>query len=187
MKKKPLILLVLPVLFLGTRGIQAADPIRRYPIPRLGTLELSPPPGWQEEGREKSPGRPERIRYTARGNRITISYHWNLTQISNITVDQIALARLEKIGRELLKRAKEETLTLRRWETPESVVFYFTLTDPRKGEKFRYLTHGSTTRGNLILMLTVLSADLDPSLIEEALTLLGNARFIPLSNRARYP
>ena len=153
--------------------------IREYTILNHGTLILNIPETWKEIELIGSPNQPSKIKYFANGGEINISYHWNLTQISNTNATQISLNRLKMAGESLLNRSLEKSLKIKHFKTGKDQVFYFTLTDKRDLKKgFKYLTHGSTNKGNLILLVTVFSHSSGHPNIKKSLDIIGNADFI---------
>lgn len=150
---------------------------KEYSILKNGTLTLQIPDTWKEKTLLSKNDIPPKIIYYINDIKIYITFHWNLTQISNVTISEIALARLKKVGENLIKNAKEEKLSIKRMGNKKSFVLYFTLTDKNPKKGYKCLTHGSTTRGNFILMATVFTNSKEDPIITKALGIIENGEF----------
>jgi hypothetical protein len=157
----------------------ATSTLHQYKILQHGILYLNVPGDWKEIKLPQSQVQSFRIKYSAKNTEIHITYHWNLTQISNTNASKISLNRLKIAGESLLDRSLEKSLTIKHLKTKKNPVFYFTLTDKRKLQKgFKYLTHGSTSKGNFVLLVTIFSNSTGHPNILEALKMIGKAKFI---------
>jgi len=154
--------------------------IRKYPIPKHGTLELNVPTPWKGElhkTRENMP--PTFIFNPAEGNdfQVMISVLWGKTGDQDFNSQEMVRTFVEKDGQKLLPNTAEGKIVLQEIKGVSHSGYYYSVTDkaPNPGE-YRYMTRGAIGVGNLFLNFTILHRVRDSQAVQDALSILREAK-----------
>jgi len=181
-----LFLTMLPVaVFLGT-GIVCADEkttIRKYPIPGHGTFEFNVPASWKVKVHKPQENLPPTIIFSpAKGNNfeVTISMMESKTGESGFNKQDRVRTLVEKDAQKLLPNTVETKIVLNEIKGINHTGYYFSVTDkaPDPGE-YRYMTRAGIGVGNLLLNTTILHRVKESGAVNEALSMLRQARQTP--------
>lgn len=173
--------LMLLLLVFAASGLAAADEsrLRRYELPNLDTLEMTLPPGWQDETDVPPGGIPLTIRlYPAEGTPFEV---FVTPEAPEPTAGEVHdTESLREIVRDTAGRVRpqalEESIEIRRLQGSSGIGFYFSATDrATQPEEFRYMNQGALQAGELTLWFTVLTNDGQDAVIAEALAMLQGA------------
>lgn len=144
-----------------------------FRIPGHGSLRLKVPDGWQSKSRELADPPSTTLLFapaTGDGFDVQVTAVWlDSTKRTRATTDSLK-ATVERSAASLLPHSVEKTATLRELHGPQTVGFYYALTDrsPGPGE-FTNLTQGEFLTGEILSTFTILhrmpvSSDVDQAL-----------------------
>lgn len=176
------------LLFLAVPGDAGADDdrLRRYELPEADTLELTLPPGWQDEV-DVQPDEDE-LTIELRPERGGTFEAYITPQRNGRPPGMIQDAEtLREAAREAAARVAGSSASgmpdIRRLQGTDGVGFYFVAADPAPPpEEFGILVQGWLMAGDLILRFEILTHDPEDPAIAQALGLLERA-----IHRARDP
>lgn len=177
-----IVLTTLVGIFLGAGNLLAAEQkaIKKYPIPKHGTLELNVPTSWKDKVHKPQENMPSTIIFDPReGNNfeVMITVLWSKTGEQGFNSRDNLRTLVEKEGQKLLSNAVETKIILQEIRGVDHTGFYFVLTDkaPNPGE-YRYMTHGAIGVGNLLLSATILHRVKESESVKDALSALREAK-----------
>jgi len=162
-------------------GSAAADDrrLRRYELPNLDTLELTLPPGWQDETDVPPGGIPLTVRlYPAEGAAFEVFVTPESPEPTAGEVqDTGALREAVRDSAERIRpQAIEESIEIRRLQGGSGIGFYFSATDRApQPEEFRHMHQGALQAGELTLWFTILTHDGQDAVVADALAMLQAA------------
>jgi hypothetical protein len=175
------VMTLLVTLLIASIGSAAAQKtIRKYPIPEHGTLELNVPTPWKAEVHKPQENMPPTIIFNpAKGNdfQVMITVLWGKTGEEGFNSREKARASVEKDGQKLLPNIAETKIVLTEIKGVTNSGYYFSVTDkaPNPGE-YRYMTRGAIGVGNLFLNLTIFHRVRDSQSVQDALSILREAK-----------
>lgn len=155
---------------------------RRYPLPRIGQLELTMPAEWKDQLRQPPSGLPPTITLApATGNafQVLITPLWavrpGVVVPGNEEMRQMAARAADKAR----PQAVEQVIPVRDIVGATGRGYYFTATDkaPKPGE-FKYLAQGIIRVGEIALMFTALTNDSSGAALSSTLDMLKGARHV---------
>lgn len=152
-----------------------------YPIPGHGVLTLEVPVHWQVtyyQPRENAA--PIIIFYPLRGPQtfqLTTAVFWDDSPARNITAPEQIRKLVEQVGIEVLAQSDQDTLELSEFSGREGTGYLFDLSDKDAGAgEYRYLTQGALGVGEVLVVFSLFTMELDPELRDTVLTMLRGAR-----------
>ncbi len=152
--------------------------IRRYSLPRHGSLQLSAPASWSDDYLEPRDNFPT-ITYTQSNGapfNILITLIWSGKGRSPLpSVDQLK-QRVWQSAEQVRPQAVEKTIGVKELKGTAASGYYFTATDraPKAGE-FKHMTQGMMRVGDLMVIFTVLTNDGQSNIIDQALAMMKSA------------
>jgi len=154
--------------------------IKKYPIPEHGVLELNVPPAWKSEVHKPQENMPPTIIFTpAKGNdfEVMVTTLWGKTGEQGFNRQDKVRILVEQDSQKLLPTAAETKIVLKEIKGVTNAGYYFSITDksPNPGE-YRYMTRGVIGVGNLLLSVTILHRVKDSQTVQDALSMLREAR-----------
>ena len=156
----------------------AAEPWqeRTLSIDDRGTLVFSSPRAWTQQTGQSPPT----IRfYNSTGQQfvVLITALWSPTQDSLFNSSANVRALVEERAEKLAPQAVERELPIQEMHGASGSGFYFSATDKAPGpNEYKYLTEGAFAVDDLLLVFTVLTNDVDSSIVNDALDVVRSAR-----------
>lgn len=161
-----------------TGGLATADDgsLRRYELPNLDTLELTLPPGWQDETDVPPGGIPLTIRlYPAEGApfEVFLTPESPEPTVGEVQDSGALRAAVQDAALRIQPQAIEKSIEIRRLQGSSGIGFYFSATDraPQPGE-FRRMNQGALQAGELTLWFSILTNDGQDAEVADALAML---------------
>jgi len=155
---------------------------RAFPLPGHGTLELLVPASWKEALRQDESGQFPVIEFSpAAGDAflLQVAPVWSERRDPEFNALGRIRKTLEGLGQESLKSYahSEPGIALTELGNPETIGFYYSLTDPspRPGG-FGHMTQGSTAVGDLVVTFVMFSAGPEAPERQAALDLIRSIR-----------
>lgn len=172
-------------LSIGTALPGLADPDHpvgreEYPIPEHGNLVMYVPDDWnatfyQPEGDTF----PIIIFYPLEGPQIfqlTVAVFWEHSPLQDLTAPRNLRRFVESVGQEVLPQADQDELELVEFAGRTGVGYLFDLTNSEAGEgEYPYLTQGALGVGNVVVVFSLFTKDLDNNFRELSLRMLQGA------------
>ncbi len=154
--------------------------IKKYPIPDHGTLELNVPVSWKAEVHKPQGDMPPTILFkpaTGDDFQVLVTVMWSKKGEPGFNSREKVRALIEKDGQKLLSKTVETKIALQEIKGVNTTGYYFFITDkaPNPGE-YRYMTRGAIGVGNLLLNATVLHRVKESETVQEALSMLREAK-----------
>ncbi len=144
-----------------------------FPIPGHGSLRFTLPGGWQSQSRPLADPPSTTLHFApVNGDAfdVQITAAWlDASRLTGETPESIK-ADVQRAAQELLPHSVEKTATLHELHGPQTVGFYYALTDNHPGPgEFANLTQGIFLTGDILSAFTILhrtavSADVDKAL-----------------------
>ncbi len=161
---------------------------RTFAIFGQGELQLNIPVSWTAETTPATAESPAGIQF---GPKAGAPFEMVLTPVGHATGESPApgsavLKKLAQDAAELLKpRAVERTIDVREIRSASGAGYYFFATDraPKPGE-FKIATQGFVMVGNLLVSFTILTNDGQRHVIDDALEMIRNAKYVAPSSSA---
>jgi hypothetical protein len=155
-------------------------PIKKYPIPEHGTLELNVPTAWKGEVHKPQEHLPPTILFTpAKGNdfEIMITTLWGKKGEQDFNSQDKVRTLLEQDSQKLLPTAAETKIVLQEIRGVTHAGYYFSITDKASNPgEYRYMTRGFIGVGNLLLSVTILHRMKDSQAVQDGLSILRQAK-----------
>ncbi len=154
-------------------------PVRRYELPNLDTLELTPPAAWVDSIDSPPGGTPLTIEFRPADGppfEVYLTPQWSdPAAASAVDVDALRQAVQEAADR-IRPQAVEESLDILRLQGESGVGFHFSATDRAPlAEEFPFMTQGGLQVGDLTLWFTILTSDGQEAVISDALGMIQSA------------
>ncbi len=169
-------------------GAAAADETksRTFAISGQGELQLNVPVSWTSDTMPATAEIPAGIQF---GPRAGAPFEMLFTPMGYVTKDAPApgpavLKKLAQDAAALLKdRAVERTIDVRELRGASAAGYYFSATDrAAKPGEFKIATQGFVMVGDLLVSFTVLTNDGQRHVVDSALEMVRNARYVPSSS-----
>lgn len=163
-------------------GLAMADDarLRRFELPNLDTLELTPPAGWVEAAEAAAAGeQPLTIEFAPVAGadfRAFVTPQSSDPGEPAIMDADTLRGEVQQLAERIGPQAVERSLEIRRLQGASGVGFYFSATDRvQSPEEYRYMTQGALQAGDLVLWFTILTNEGQEAMVTEGLTMLQSA------------
>lgn len=171
---------VLLAFAIAASAIAAEGESKKYPLPDNSSLQLSVPPGWQDEVHAKEGANPGSIFFTPRDGQ---AFKVIVTPIGRTKPDantpiQLRLA-VQQAADKVKPQAAEPILTAEEFKGAPGPGYYFSASDaaPKEGE-FKYLSQGMLLVGEIVVSFGILTNDGQTKVKEQAFSMLKGASHI---------
>jgi len=171
---------VLLALAVATGTAAAEGESKSYPLPDNSRLQLSVPPGWQDEVHAKEGSNPASIFFTPRegpGFKVIVTPVGRTRPDANTAI-QLRLA-VQQAADKVKPQAAEAILTAEEFTGAPGPGYYFSASDaaPKEGE-FKYLSQGMLLVGEVVVSFGILTNDGQAKVKEQAFSMLKGASHI---------
>lgn len=177
-------LMLLVVLFGPTAHSQTTAPTASmdFPVPNHGSLRLKVPDGWRKRALPLTDPASVTLHFApANGDAfdIQVSAVWlDSAKRTSVTADSIK-ADTQRAAEGLLPHSVEKTVTLHELRGPQSVGFYYALTDRKPGPgEFSNLTQGVFLTGEILSTFTILHRTSMSPEVAQALQTFAEATYV---------
>jgi hypothetical protein len=153
-----------------------------FPVPGHGTLRMKVPDGWRSQASPVRDPASVTLHFTpASGDAfdVQVTAVWLDSAKRTSMTPESMKASAQHAGEELLPHSVEKTVVLHDLKGPESVGFYYALTDRQPGPgEFSHLTQGMFLTGEILSSFTILHRTSESAEAAHALQAFAGATYV---------